>query len=117
MVSKDSFQLAAADAIRTYFADRFKVFPQALLVFYIGGGDKFSSAQNIIVSIWARTHHEFKSGSTSYMIPGTFELVEETKTMLNYSDEKRTETVRGMLYAVMNNAIKKLDASRTNASK
>jgi hypothetical protein len=97
----DSYRLAAAEVINTYFARHFVVSAEAPLYLHIGGTDGIGGAVAYSVSLKVGAAIPLKRDNTASAAWGTVVFADEGGVWLNYSEDKRTQAMKETIYSVL----------------
>jgi hypothetical protein len=100
-----SYQFAAAEVIRTYFADLLSVASDSELTLHISGTKSMSlgegNVQSINAEIWVQANQTLAVGAEKRLVHGFLQLASEGGTMQNYSQQEKTQAVREYVYKTL----------------
>ncbi len=100
-----SYQFAAAEVIRTYFADFLNVASGSGLVLHIGGTKSmalsYGDVQSVAVDIVVRANQTLIVGADKRLIDGQLQLASEGGTLKGYSQQEKAQAVREYIYKAL----------------
>lgn len=110
----DSFRYAAAEVIRTQFAEHLQIEPRADLFLYIAGTNELGQAkvQSIKTSVRVLVQHSALAGKEHRMLTGAFELATSDTVLGGYADADRTRVVKEEVYKVLSKFLKQWDEAK-----
>jgi hypothetical protein len=102
----DSYRLAAAEIVKTHFADWLEVDAQAPLTLHIGGTKSMqlnynSDVQSISAEISIFARQSLTVGDDRRLIAGRLQLADAGSTLRGYSPQEKAQAVREMIYKVV----------------
>jgi hypothetical protein len=101
-----SYQFAAAEVVRTYFADLLTAVPSASLTLHIGGTKSMalgygSDVQSVEVEVTIPANQTFVVGSEKRLLYGQLRLASGGGTLKGYSQQEKTQAVREYIYKTL----------------
>jgi hypothetical protein len=101
-----SYQFAAAEVIRTYFADTMVAAPSATLSLHISGTKSLSvgygaDVQSVEVEVIVPASQTLTVAGENRLISGNLQLAFGGGTMKGYSPQEKTQAVREYVYKVL----------------
>jgi hypothetical protein len=100
-----SYEFAAAEVIRTYFADFLTVVPSSDLTLHISGTKSmplsYGDVQSIEVEVTAHANQLVLVGDDKRLLYGSLQLASDGGTMKGYSLQEKTQAVREYLYKAL----------------
>ena len=109
---EDSYRLAAAELITTYFSQHYVVSQDANLILYISGASSQDQRTfSFVVTMEISTSLPAKIGDQRKMIKGIFNLSQDGGVLTNYTPEHRTQSLKESMFAVLSKGDAKLFSS------
>jgi hypothetical protein len=100
-----SYQFAAAEVARTYFADFLTVVPNSDLILHISGTKAMSlsygDVQSINTEVLAHANQTVVVGDDKRLIYGSLQLSTNGGTLKGYSQQEKTQAVREYIYKTL----------------
>lgn len=106
----DSYRLAAAELINTFYAQKYEIAPDATLILYVtgAGGGPDTSTFSYEVSLFFNGSVPIKSGEKMTLASGELVLAEKGGYLQNYPEDRRTQAVKEAIYSVLSEGDSKL---------
>jgi hypothetical protein len=109
-----SYEFAAADVIRSYFADSLTVAPGSDLSLHVGGTKSMAlsyaaDVQSIDVEVTVPANQTLVVGDEKRLIYGSLQLAHGGGTLKGYSQQEKTQAVREYIYKVLSEYKQKWD--------
>lgn len=101
---EDAYRYAAAEVIRTQFAGKLVVAPEANLNLWIQGSEPLTGGLNAVMisaAVTATVSQRLTAGKESRTIFGRFTLSDHGNLLTGYSQEQRTQVLRELAYKVL----------------
>jgi hypothetical protein len=98
---RDSYQLAAAEVLKTYFSNHYIVADNARLVIYVSGTPPIDGVLSYDVALQADFDVNVTNGDKLSSVHGQFVLSGQGGTLRVSSESDRTQVVKAAIYSVL----------------